>query len=294
MDMNQLTKIMLAWELFEYGVPKAHIAHKLDVHRETVHLWVTGIQTEGREGFIDGYMNAKKGERRKRKVDGLLKAHIFNIREKNRDCCGQKVKKHLFEDYGIRLGLTAIYKILGEKYILRSKWKKNMARGPVPKATTAREVIQMDSIDLGELFAFTGIDIFTKEVAVRLYCSLTSKDGADFLRSSMKRRFHHTRLLQTDGGPEFKDEFKRTVFLYADRFRVARPYKKNEQSYIESFNRSLRKECVGWAKYRKSELMRLTKEVEEYLVYYHQDRFHLGLDLKTPNEFLKDNRVSDI
>jgi len=35
--MNQLTKITLAWELFEQAVPKAHIADQLGVTRETVH-----------------------------------------------------------------------------------------------------------------------------------------------------------------------------------------------------------------------------------------------------------------
>lgn len=51
-----------------------------------------------------------------------------------------------------------IYEILAEKYILRSKWKKNQKRGAVPEAHIPREVIQMDSIDFGELFVFTGID----------------------------------------------------------------------------------------------------------------------------------------
>lgn len=120
--MNQLTKITLAWELHEEGTPKLHIARKLDLHRETVHLWIKAIDELGILEFLDSYTNAKKGERAKRKVDGLLKARIYRLREDNRNCCGQKIREYLQRDYGISLGIKAIYKILGEKFKLRSKW----------------------------------------------------------------------------------------------------------------------------------------------------------------------------
>ena len=286
--MQQLTKITLAWELFESGVFQTHIADQLDVNRDTVRLWIKAIQEVGLIQFLEDYTNAKKGERTKRKADGLLKSRVYRLREDNRDCCGQKIKEFLFDEYGIRLSTTTIYKILGEKYQLRSKWKHNQIRGPIPEASSPREVIQMDTVDFGAVFAFTGVDIFSKEVNVKLYPSLTAKDGLDFLKSSFDVKFHHTNLLQTDGGSEFKAEFRSNVFKYADRFRVSRPYKKNEQSYIESFNRSLRKECLGWNKYRPIDIPELEKELTEYLVYYHTKRPHMSLNMKTPERFLKE------
>ena len=84
----------------------------------------------------------------------------------------------------------------------------------------------------------------------------------------MPRRFDgFTEIIQTDGGSEFKGAFRDSVTNYCHRHRVARPYKKNEQSYIESFNRSLRKECLGWDKYQASEIPVLTLWVEEWLRY---------------------------
>lgn len=293
--MNQITKITLAWELYREQVPKMHIAQRLGVHRETVGLWTREIENNpsGLIGFIDNYLSAKKGKRAKRKLDGLLKNQIWRIRDENRDCCGQKIREYLSRESGVLLSVKTIYKVLGEKYQLRSKWKKNVARGPVPKALNPREVIQMDSVDFGWVFAFTGIDIFTKEVIVSLYPALTSLEGLQFLNQAIAR-FKHTNLLQTDGGSEFKDIFRRGVFKFADRFRVARPYRKNEQAYIESFNRSLRKECLGWGKYTQREIPVLEKEVNEYLEYYHTKRVHLALGLKTPNDILQKYQVSDI
>jgi len=291
-EVNQLTKITIAWELFEQDVPKTHIANQLSLNRETVHIWITGIQAVGLMKFLENYTTAKKGERTKRKTDGLLKSRIYRLREENRDCCGQKIKEFLYDDYGLNLSVTSIYKILREKYKLRSKWKHNQKRGPVPKADKPREVVQMDTVDFGAVYAFTGIDICSKETSVKLYSSLTATDGLNFLEFSFKTRFSHVELLQTDGGPEFKKEFRNNVFKFADRFRVSRPYKKNEQSYIESFNRSLRKECLGWSKFHPKDIPTLEKEIHDYLDYYHRKRPHMSLGMKTPNEFLK--QVSDI
>lgn len=283
MDMQQLTKIILAHELSVSGLPKTHLADRLGVNRETIRLWLEGISEEGLNGFLEKYQQAKKGKRKRRKVTDGIKNLIYQIREEERDCCGQKVKYFLEKDHHIILGTTTIYKILAQKYQLRPKWKKNQTRGSIPKATRPREVVQMDTVDFGELFAFTGIDIYSKEADVLLRPSLTALDGLLFLKTAMIRRFSgYSSLIQTDGGPEFKAEFRDHVLEYCRRFRVARPYKKNEQSYIESFNRSFRKECLGWSKYQKNQLTELNKEVEDYLIWYHYRRPHLGLNLKTP------------
>jgi transposase len=286
MDMQQITKISLAWEMFQGGIPQLHIAKQLGIDRITIYRWVKGIHAIGDiEVFLDKYLSCKKGPRKKRKVDGLLKVRIWNLREKYRDCCGQKIQYFLKQEHGVTLGIKAIYKILGEKYKLRSKWKKNQKRGVVPKADKKREVVQMDTIDFGEIFAFTGVDIFSKEVDVLLAPELTSQFGYEFLKQSMTRRFDNfVEMIQTDGGPEFKDEFKKHVLQYTERHRVARPYKKNEQSYIESFNRSFRKECLGWSKYKVKELPILEKEVEQYLAYYHKTRPHISLGMRPPLE----------
>lgn len=293
--MKQTTKIVLAWELYEQAVPKSHIAHQLEVNRDTVHIWLTRITNhpQGLSGFLADYEMAKKGSRAKRKVDGLLKARIYRLREENRQCCGQKIQEYLFDEFGIYLSVPTIYVILAERYKLRSKWKKNQKRGELIKATHPREVIQMDSVHFGMVYAFTAVDTFSKDVSVKLYPTLTSHEGKDFLTQSFTNRFGHTQLLQTDGGPEFKGEFKQQVFAYADRFRVARPYKKNEQSFIESFNRSLRKECLGWGNFHPHQIPSLEKELTEYLDYYHTKRVHLGLNMKTPNQILKEYQVSD-
>lgn len=283
MDMRQSTKIILAWELYEQAVPQTHIAKQLGINRDTVRVWVSSVKTCGLTAFLETHAAAKKGPRLKRQVDPLLKRRIWEIREREFDCCGQKIAYFLKKDYGMSCSVPKIYEVLKEKYVIRSKWKKNQKRGPVPKANKPREVVQMDTIDFGELFAFTGIDIFTKEADVFVTSELTSLQGEQFLDHSMKRRFNgFVDLLQADGGPEFKDHFKAKVHTYCNRYRVARPYRKNEQSFIESFNRTVRKECLGWQKYRHDQLDDCQKLVESFLERYHYHRPHMSLNMLPP------------
>ena len=47
MEMRQDTKIALAWELLEAGVPKGHIAKRSEISRRTVIRWAQGFQGAG-------------------------------------------------------------------------------------------------------------------------------------------------------------------------------------------------------------------------------------------------------
>ena len=283
MDMSNLTLITLAWELYRKGVSKSQIARDLDKNRETIISWIQGSKRYGILEFLNLYENAKKGPREKRRVDPILKRWIWDIREREMDCCGQKILYFLEKEHNIHISVPKIYEILSEKYEIRSKWKKNQARGPIPQATRSREVVQMDTLDFGDLYAFTGIDIFSKEADILLAPELTARYGYQFLKQSMERRFHgFVHLIQTDGGPEFKEEFKQNISRFCDRHRVARPYRKNEQSFIESFNRTVRKECLGWTKYKANQLGECQKVVESFLDRFHYHRPHMGIGMKPP------------
>jgi len=291
--MTKETLIVLCWELYEQGVPKIRIGERLGKHRETIHLWIKGIKGVGLLGFLDKYRQAKKGERKKRQVDPIIKRRVWEIREREYDCCGQKIQYFLEREHDLHLSVPKIYEILAEKYVIRSKWKKNRPRGPIPRAVKPRQVIQMDTIDFGALFAFTAIDVFSKEADILLAPALTAEYGCKFLYQSMMRRFGgHVNLLQTDGGPEFKADFKSKVQSFCSRHRIARPYRKNEQSYIESFNRTVRKECLGWQNYRLKDLPECQKMVELFLERYHYHRPHMGLRMRTPLRKEEECRIS--
>lgn len=279
-----MTKIILAHELLEQGISQTCVAERLGIARRTVIRWAQAIEASGNlEAFLERYQQAKSGPRKKRKRNALLKQRIWALREKYRQCCGQKLQYFLQQDYGLQVSVTTIYKVLAEKYQLRSRGQHNQPHGLLPAAQAPRQVVQMDTVNFGQVFAFTAIDIFSKESAVLLCPSLEAADAQAFLHACMPTRFSgFVQLIQTDGGPEFKGLFLQDVVFYCAHHRVARPYRKNEQSFVESFNRSLRRECLGWARYRPAQIPQLTLQVEEWLDYYHFQRPHLALGMRPP------------
>ena len=281
--METRTRIIVAAELAAQGLSISAIARQLDRHRETVGLWLKAIRIEGLPIFLKRYAEAKKGPRRARQIPGEVKRLVWTIRAREHNCCGEKIQYFLAREQAVHLSIPKIYEILAERYVLRPRGRTNQPRGAVPAATVPRAVIQMDTVAFGEVFAFTGVDIYTKEADVVLRPGLTSEDGAAFLHTAMTRRFTGSvQIVQTDGGPEFKGAFAQRVLQYCARHRIARPYKKNEQAYIESFNRTLRKECLGWTTYRVEELSTLQGEVRAFLDRYHYHRPHLGLSPMRP------------
>jgi transposase InsO family protein len=283
--MQSISLIEHAWELSRADLKPDDIAHRLDKHRATIYRWLDGIRAYGIREFLCRYERAKKGRRQKRKTDPVIKARIYAIRERYHHCCGEKIRYWLKREHGMTVGLSTIYRVLGEKYVLRSKWKKNQIRGLVPKARKQREVIQHDTVDFGGLYAFTSVDIFSREAQVVMRRGREASDGLMALRQQMAY-FKFAEMLQRDGGSEFKAEWNEVAKVYCHRIRTARPYKKNEQSYIESFNRTLRKECLGWAKYKKTDLETVQARVDEFVDFYNTRRPHLSLNLLSPAEYL--------
>lgn len=280
---NNIEKIKITYHLHKNGVSPEKIPKEVGVNRATIYRWLRGMRRKGYRQFLREYEQAKKG-RRQRKTNPVIKEKVYTIRNEYKNCCGQKIQYILKKEYDIEISITTIYRMLGEKYQLTSKWKKREYRGKVLKGTKPREVIQIDTVHLGNIYAFTAIDTYTKEASVILKERLDSEAGKEALEEQIKY-FGSIDRMQRDGGSEFKDKCEGIIRKQGIYLRTARPYKKNEQAFIERFNGILRKECVGYRKYKQWELYLLQEQINEYLDYYHNKRPHISLNMLTPKEF---------
>lgn len=280
---ESVTAIHVCWQLYQSGISPEDIPNKINRDRATVYRWIAGTRLCGINDFIRRYRSAKKG-RRHSKTNPIIKSHILKIREEKRRCCGEKIKYFLKKEYKEIVSVSTIYRILGETYQLRSKWKKNLKRGAVLIGTKPRQVVQTDTVDFGQVFAFTSIDTFTKETYVVLKPVLDSKVGAEALWEQLNF-FGDIESIQRDGGPEFKGDWDDLARCRIPRIRTAKPYKKNEQAFIERFNGILRKECLGYGPYKPEQIPELQKRLDIFMEYYLNERPHLSLNMKTPREF---------
>lgn len=286
---ESVTAAKICWQLAESGISLELIPEKVGKHRATVYRWIKSIRSCGINEFVRRYRSAKTGHRHT-KTNHLVKAHVLAIRESKRKCCGEKIQYFLKKEYGEEVSVSTIYRILGEKYQLRSKWKKNMKRGGVLRGTKPREVIQTDTVDFGSVFAFTSIDTYTKEPCVVLKSELNSTAGAEALWEQLAF-FGPIQSIQRDGGPEFKGEWERFARQRIETIRTAKPYKKNEQAFIERFNGILRKECLGYGPYKPEQIPDLQKQLDAFMKYYLYERPHLSLNMQTPNEFVMSHLI---
>ncbi len=256
-----------------------YIAGRVGVDRSTVYRWLKGIRQWGIRAFLRRYQNARKG-RRQRKTHGHMVQRVLAIRRQHHNCCGEKIVYWLAKE-GIELSRSTVYRILNRHLQLRPKRRHNRQRGPLPQATGPRQVLQMATIDLGDIYAFTAIDSYTREGQVVLRPGLTSQDGKEALEQLMAY-FGHSQLIQTDGGSEFEGHFRQALPRYTEQHRVSRPYRKNEQAQIERFNLTVRHECLGWQTYRPSQLPELQARTAQWLDYYHYVRPSMAFDPMQP------------
>jgi transposase len=279
--MKNSNQVETAWYLYKSAVSPCDIAKQLQIHKATAYRWVKDFKHLGLERTLQKRSNCK-ARTQSRKINQIVKNRIYKIRREKHDCCGEKIQYYYKKEYGQTISISKIYQVLNEKYKLRSKYKKNKY-GEAPKGITDRDVVQADTVDFGDVYAYTYVDTYNRQCFVDLELDLESFSGYSSL-IAVSEVFGYINVLQTDGGPEFKGKFSQNILHFANTHRVSRPFKKNEQSFIESFNRTLRKECLGWGKYTVRELPDMIERVDEFMKFYNNERPHLGLGMRIPNE----------
>lgn len=135
------------------------------------------------------------------------------------------------------------------------RYQKHQA---IVMANASREVVEHDTVDLGGgVYAYTAIDIFAKEPSIFIGLNLEMATGAQAF-AYHDQFYGQTELHQSDNGSEFQTAFREAVEAVS-LHRYSRPYKKNEQSHIENFNKALRAECFPGNAYRPADIAELQK-----------------------------------
>ncbi len=282
--MRTLTQYEVAWKMYQANLTIEQITEVLKKHRATIYRWLERIKKIGIREFVRHKATAKHRRPKSRTPEYIIQT-IVDIRNQY-GWCGQKIKKELKEQHSIILGLSTIYRWLHNRFTKTGvgirKYHKYRA---LVKATAPRQVVEHDTVDLGGLYAYTAIDIFTKEPSVYIGTNLEMSTGAEAL-DYHSRFYGFIELQQSDNGSEFQTTFREAVISTGSQHRYSRPYKKNEQSHIENFNKALRNECFGKIHYKPEQLEDVRLQAKLFTQHYIHERWHMGLpDLMTPSEF---------
>ena len=149
-----------------------------------------------------------------------------------------------------------------------------------------------DQLTDGRRFrVLTIVDVFTREcLAVEVGQSLKGTDVVAVLNQILSKR-EAPKMLFCDNGSEFSSQIM-DLWAYQNGVRIdfSRPGKPTDNAYIETFNGTLRAECLDahWF----GTLAEAKERIEAWRKEYNESRPHRALGERTPNEFANEVAAS--
>ena len=193
------------------------------------------------------------------------------------------------------------YRVYKEEGLnLRSKRpRRNKAaahRMERPDNTGLYECCSMDFVcdalfDGRKFRALTVVDNYSREcLAIYVGQSLRGRDVVNVLERIKRERRIVSKRIQTDNGSEFiSKEMDHWAYENKVTMDYSRPGKPTDNPFVESFNGSLRDECLN-AHWFLS-LQDATEKIEAWRIEYNHYRPHSSLNDLTPVEFIEQMKI---
>ena len=149
-----------------------------------------------------------------------------------------------------------------------------------------------DQLTDGRRFrALTIVDVFTREsLAIEVGQALKGTDVVAVLNQIRVER-GAPKMLFCDNGSEFTSQIM-DLWAYQNGVRIdfSRPVKPTDNAYIETFNGTLRAECLDAHWFET--VMEAKESIEAWRKEYNESRPHRALGERTPNEFANEVAAS--
>lgn len=198
------------------------------------------------------------------------------------------------QNEGIEVSFSSVRRIIAKNHLQKVRlygkkyWRKNNPRRPEPKKPG--DLVEVDTVFLTnnfggkDLFITNIIDVYSRatySVAGYRYDQKTTIDAVLEAQNYLGIKFQ---MVQCDNGREFGSLFKQAIEKQDIIVRHTRVRKPNDNAHIERFNRTMRDELIG--PFTGKNLLKIEKEIKEYLIYYNYARIHTTLGM-TPMQMLQ-------
>ena len=142
-----------------------------------------------------------------------------------------------------------------------------------------------DELSNGQKFrALTVVDIFTREgLAIEVGRRLKGENVVEVLNKLVRLR-GAPKYLFADNGAEFTGQLVDLwAYHHGTRIDFSRPDKPTDNAFIETFNGTLRDECLNihWF----GSIVEAKRLIEAWRIDYNESRPHMALGNKTPSEY---------
>ncbi len=251
----------------------------------SVRLWLKRLPEYGPYGKLVIPTRSSRPHHHPRALSPEIVKKILEYRGERNQCA--EILHHRLLKEGIAVSLSSVKRVLKRFHCSRySRWKKWHQYPERPLAEKPGFLVQIDTIHDGphqdRLYAYTLLDVCSRFAHALPSEEINTHKSLAFVRTAPLP--FAVRTLQSDHGPEFSKWFTKMVAVKGVAHRHSRVRRPNDNAHLERFNRTLQEECLERI---PRNLKSWQKEIPEYLRYYNHERPHMGLQFKTPTEWLQ-------
>lgn len=141
-------------------------------------------------------------------------------------------------------------------------------------------------------YIVTATDVYTKKSFAYSYKNHGSYNTKDFMTRLTNYFSFQIKTIQTDNGSEFCKYFEE--YLQDNNIIHYHNYKGKPflNGNIERFNRTIQDEFIDWNITYLENNDIFNERLNDWLEFYNNERIHWSIDLKTPNQFLKEYYIN--
>ena len=306
-------KILKFWR--QYGFKAAQSA--FGVKRSTLYgWWKTYKESEYKINSLNPGSQARKTVN-KREIDLLILKEIRRLRLEVCPNMGKaKIKKEL-NTYCVKNNLkicseSKIGRIIKDKKIYYHRQKishfgkaktckrvKKLRKPNDFKTKNPGDLIEVDTVVRFawgiKRYIITAVDVHSRYSFALCYERALSANAKDFIKKLKEVFPYKIKAIQTDNGSEFhkyfRDYLKEQKIIQYWNY-PGRPYR---QGHIEKYNRTIQEEFIDRNEILLEDTERFNEKLVDWLLWYNTERYHWGLNLTSPVDYLiKNNFVSNM
>lgn len=266
--------------------------------RKTLRIWLKQLKRDGPAG-LNERSRAPKNRRRPSTLSDIA-YRVVKIRRQYPAWSKYKIKRILERDYGLKTSASNVGRIIKRRGLIdkkKSDKRRKAALRPrlrFPRGLRIFEPGDMIQIDTKyimlpggrKLYQFTAIDVLSKRRVLRVYPSLSSRNGRLFLEECIKVFPFKIKAVQTDNGSEFQKEFTKKCREFNLPHYYIYPRTPKQNTYVERSHGSDKDEFYQLGNvYQNLEFM--NQKIREWQDVWNEKRPHQALNYRTPNEYLE-------
>lgn len=277
-------------QIHERGVGVRFVARQYGVAPSTVSRWLARSPAGARATVIPTLSSRPRSC-----PHATTKAIVERIRQLRleRSRCAEAIHATLTKE-GVSVSLSTVKRTLLREGLIRryapnKVWHQS---GERPIVAKAGDLVEMDSIHLwiapkATHFILTLLDCFSRWAYARALPRITCEASARAVFAAQQLVSFRFATIQSDYGTEFSGYFTERVQKAGMRHRHIRVRQPNDNAHIERFNRTIQEELSEDINRFRDDVPKLNEAIRRYLVYYNEQRPHLGLNCQTPAEVLQ-------